>query len=368
MKTIITTVGTSIFTNYLKKKKDINDKIEDLKLQPSPNWKDNIHDINSIRKSVIEWAKDNENASAEIKSLLKLKEIIDENIEVQLLATDTILSVLSAEILSNLEILNNITINFNRNQDTIKGLQVRNSKQFRNEGLCNLVNRIHNIANGNYKNIIFNITGGYKAVIPYLTIMAQVNNCLITYIFEDTKELITIPETPIKIDYDIFEENYNEIKKLEDGIEDFNAWKSSNYNVVNMLEEKGLIEKADNIAVLSPLGIIFFNRFQNQFFVFYAPDEIYNEIKNQSEIKRILKEKFSNEEMRKNKTEQKKSHYVYDDGNNPNRIYYFEDKALIYIYKTFEDEEKAKKYIDNTIDKNNIIKDSKKRKIQLCQT
>ena len=72
---------------------------------------------------------------------------------------------------------------------TLKGI---NGKMFSNGGY--------------YGDILFNISGGYKATIPYLTMLAQINGADIYCIFEDTEELITIPPVPITIDMELFDE------------------------------------------------------------------------------------------------------------------------------------------------------------------
>ena len=40
-------------------------------------------------------------------------------------------------------------------------------------------------------------------MIPFMTIMAQANNCDMVYIFEESDNLIEIPKTPITIDYQL---------------------------------------------------------------------------------------------------------------------------------------------------------------------
>lgn len=79
----------------------------------------------------------------------------------------------------------------------------------------NLIKRVEEISEGYYKNVLFNISGGYKVTIPYLTVMAQINSCDMYYIFEEHDELIKIPSVPIVIDDEIFSNHYNKFKELE---------------------------------------------------------------------------------------------------------------------------------------------------------
>ena len=109
--------------------------------------------------------------------------------------------------------------------------------------------------------MIFNITGGYKAVIPYMTIMAQINGCDAYYIFEDEKALIKIPKAPLHVNFEEIERNYELLKELENGIEDYPNWRNKNY-------------------------------------------------------RRILQTKFHFKEQRESKSEMKNGHLVFDDGNN----------------------------------------------------
>ena len=118
---------------------------------------------------------------------LKLKEKFG-GIKVHFMATDTILSSLSAEIVAKYLGNKKIETNFDKERDVIRDLQIEDAKEFEKNGLVNLVDRVYRIINEQYyENIILNITGGYKAIIPYMTIMGQVNNIPIYYIFEDTE-------------------------------------------------------------------------------------------------------------------------------------------------------------------------------------
>jgi hypothetical protein len=233
--------------------------------------------------------------------------------------------------------------------------------------LPNLIKRINDIAGGFYKNVAFNISGGYKGIIPYLALMGFVNNCDIYYIFEESEELIRIPRAPVAIDVELFEKYLREIVSLQDGVS-YGQFKKENYQVIEELEQRGLVESADDIAYLSPLGNILFNSYTNEHFIFYVTDEVERERGKQKEIERILSTKFWDKQQRDSKTEIKTQgrgkHRVYDDGNNPNRIYYFERDDKVYIYKIFENEETAKAYIAEPLNEENVIGKSQIQKIR----
>lgn len=372
MKKVITTVGKSIFDNYREYKNNIDTHYGVIKDKLHSEWNNCSDRIIKVKSILIPWAKDNENASAEIKSILKIYEMLKEDLEVHLLATDTIVSRCACEIVKDcLKKHDKITIIFDPSRDVILGLQVNDYKRLKQEGLHNLINRVNIIAGvgigstGYFDNMIFNITGGYKAVIPYMTIMAYVNGCKIAYLFEDMESIILIPPLPIKIDVEIFKTYALEIGWLDEGIDNYRHTKNSYYQRFTELERMGLVEEANNIAMLSPVGRIFYEHFQRRMFLFYAPDDVYSELTRQEDIKRILQGKFANRQHRESKTEIKGEHYVYDDGDNKNRIYYFIDRGSCYIYKTFQSEEDAKKFIDTKIDKKDIIRKSRLRELEV---
>lgn len=375
MKKVITTVGTSIIDNYLREKEDIFTHYKALKDKPHKEWDSQQERISPIKSSILSWSKKQKEASAEIKSLVKIREYIKDDMEVNLIATDSVISRLAAEIIcewfSDTEHIEHIKVHFNPARDVILHLQVYDYSSLIKEGLPNLINRINHLAGvetdsaGYFENIIFNISGGYKAFIPYLTIIATVNKCKLVYIYEDTDSLIWIPPLPVKIDFDIFEKYSYEIAWLDEGIKNYQDEKSKHFKEFSAIEEKGLVEIADNLALLSPIGKIFYERFKNKFFLFYAPDDVYSQIEKQPDIMRILKTKFRYKDLRDSKTEIKGNHYVYDDGDNDNRIYYFEENGNCYIYKTFQSEEAASRFINQTIDKDKIIQESKLRKLEV---
>ncbi len=87
----------------------------------------------------------------------------------------------------------------------VEGLQVENAVDFKNCGLKALKGTVNSIIEkyGGKREIIFNITGGFKAVIPYLTILAWESNKDLVYIFEESESLIKIKRPKeISVSYD----------------------------------------------------------------------------------------------------------------------------------------------------------------------
>lgn len=408
MKHIITIVGTSLFTNYMqpevgrildKKYNDISYYLKRYGNYPADRLidKKKAQEMNSPRNKIEETIKkkwltgiervrrdgqwewktgnnksSNIDASAEITSIRKIIDDLKENIEVHLITTDTVSSVIAAGIIAGFlpEIIPGIKVHYQ--QEIYKGgekagsvcadLQVTDRDKFARDGLRRLVDKVDwLVASLGKENLAINITGGYKAVIPYLTIIAQIYNLPIYYVFEDTDSLLKIPHIPIDVDWNIFNKYTDEFNILDkEGIVNSNQF---NYQFIT--ECASCLDIVSNEIVLSPMGQILYKRFQRQLFVFYAPDEVWKQIGEQKDIYRILEDKFRFRDTREKKTEIKGEHRVYDDGDNPNRIYYFEEDGRIYIYATFQDHEQAKEFIETKIDREKIKYSAKRRKINL---
>ncbi|WP_027003412.1 hypothetical protein [Hugenholtzia roseola] len=395
MKTIITTVGTSLFENY--NKKEVEDKygnyetifteyetLRDKRSDASEYDEEGTEEEKIIRVIKNKWFKGitkknkqwtfesdalNEYASAEIESILAIQKEAGEEVEVHLLATDTVLSRLAAELICTWFDENDnrhVSVTFNPNQDVIKELQVEDGERFK-KGLVNLNTRFYQIAQnsilgGQFDDVIINVTGGYKGIIPYLTILGQINQSPIKYIFENTGVLITIPQIPIQFNEDLFEKHWEVLSKLEN-------------DMLNSADHRQLIQDLGGCFDVAKNGDFMFNylgealwgRYKSKFFIFYAPDEVWNEIQKQKDIQRIIAEKLSKEEVRKgSKNEKKGDKWCYDDGDNDNRIYNLTTNDGKYvIYKTFESEVDARKYINATVDFESLIKYSKPRKVTI---
>ena len=172
----------------------------------------------SDKTSVTKWETDNNsklntNASAEISSIIKIAEKNkDKNIKVHLLASDTVLSMLSAKLIQEWfqaakliePIYKNIEIIFNDNvksghADFIENLRTDLPEDKIFEGFNNLVKKVVDLSKK--EETIINITGGYKGFIPILTIIAQIEGLKLNYLYEDSDELIEIGNLPIDFDW-----------------------------------------------------------------------------------------------------------------------------------------------------------------------
>jgi len=68
---------------------------------------------------------------------------------------------------------------------------------------------------------VINPTGGFKGVVPYLTLIGMIEPDIeMSYIYERSAELITLGRIPLQFDFDVLESAYPALKKCD---EDFVA-------------------------------------------------------------------------------------------------------------------------------------------------
>ena len=277
MKTVITTVGTSIFENFMdedknKKSNLIDDCGEDLLVLRNKRFID--YDrykrrIKNVKEVVSKWISESPKYSAELRSLEAIYEKYKEPIDVMLITSDTILSNIAAELLE--EYIKNDTVWISSiKKYRVGGLQVENTEEFEEKGLPNLIELISQFLG---ENLIFNITGGYKAIVPYLTTVALIYDFPIVYIFEDSEELLSLPSLPIDFDYEIFENDFIAFESIKPEKSEKNLPTSQEFegllefNRMEYLEKTGVLKKIkiDNKEVisLSPIGKLLYSRYQD---------------------------------------------------------------------------------------------------------
>lgn len=216
MKTIITTVGISLFTGkHNDYRKDIEGILNDDLINAYESEYDEFMDIELREiKKILGTYGIKDNSSAEIESILNIANnekgvVKKDEAEVRLISTDTVLSRFAAELIKEyLENEHKMIVHFEKEKDVIKELQVMYADKFEQEGLMNLIDRFNTICSKEGNDSILNITGGFKAVIPYLTFYAQLNGIPIYYVFEESQELIQIPYFPVNFDFDVIEREW----------------------------------------------------------------------------------------------------------------------------------------------------------------
>ncbi|MFN8578229.1 MAG: hypothetical protein U0354_15435 [Candidatus Sericytochromatia bacterium] len=268
---VLTTVGTSIFGNLKKELNEEQNKyIDQLKTKDSFNIEDPI--LSQIREKVkeISLRKDEfcYRLSAEITSLKKIKEDEDyykeQEIKIKFILTDTIESEVATILLEDFfsKQPNYFKIDSSDGRKKIEGLQVKDFKKFEEKGLINLLEEVNKIKDEVNKikdeveklkkaRIILNLTGGYKGMIPFLTIFGQLYNIKIHYIYENGS-LIKFPQLPIQFDWFKAESYYNYLSnesKIPYNPED---------KIFEELQNNYLIKVDNNSYTVTSVGKLFF--------------------------------------------------------------------------------------------------------------
>jgi len=263
MRTFVCTTGTSIATNA-----KVN--IERLKTNEIKAPEELELERDAIKEAIFKKIEsrfaigDLENISAEMKSLIKMG--INKTDKIVLLASDTEDGFLCAELVK--EILKDkyeCEVELLR----IEGLQANNGTIFRLKGLKNLFNELFRLfENHQYEEIIINPTGGYKSVVPYVTIVGMLFNKPVKYIHEESEDVITLSGIPLIQDEDLMFRIEDKLKKIysEGGIsrEEWNL--GIDYND---LRYESLIEEDRGFVTLSGIGIILYERFRKDY-----PDDL----------------------------------------------------------------------------------------------
>jgi len=208
---VISTVGQSVITNQSQ---DIKEAIREFSKQSV--------DLESIRSDSSKFAGENlhslvlnalqsrsndlamlRRASAEINSLTRILENVpnDQNDVLHFVASETPDGVLAARILADF-----CMDYFERDTEVhiVRGLQVSDGQRFRREGLRNLIRLTYSLLENAHDSVysrLINPTGGFKGVVPYLTIIGMLQPSVeMRYIYEQSPELITLSGLPLKLD------------------------------------------------------------------------------------------------------------------------------------------------------------------------
>ena len=270
---IITTVGTSIFGNCLKSGEDIKTKTDHLDNKGYSDWDNCKNEIDKLRTKINSWANGKNTASAEIASLLKIQEELNDCVEVYLICSETILSRLAAECIQKwFEGNENFDV---KEAKIVVGLQVKDRKKFERFGIIKLIDCVSDIAQeGNYwDDCIINVTGGYKATIPILSVIAQIKNRPIRYIFDESEsdhyQLLSLSQFPISIDWQILFKFSNNFQELHNGVLD----SLEEYKIKNNLPEEfnnyihEIIEGNESLLGLNGVGYFLSKELENHFFI-----------------------------------------------------------------------------------------------------
>ncbi len=298
MRTIISTIGISLYSNLLKGDvvdffqenyndaiitKENFDSLNDAELtadkysenyfQPYEEsifefWMQNIdysEDKGFFKKSDIVFHR----SCAELSTLQKIEGYKES--KHQLLTTDSAISWSAAKLIKRFLIEKSGIDESNIRITRTVGLQVNDFEKY-NTGINNLIEKILEIKKNS--EVILNISGGFKAITPILTIIAQLEGIKLNYIYEDSDELIEIPAMPLDFDFSLIEENYLAFEGIKPDksvknlplIADFKnllAKKDADFNeLINFkIIEEFDYEKIKKIR-LALLGKLLFNKYE----------------------------------------------------------------------------------------------------------
>lgn len=228
---IIATVGQSVISNA---DKPIREGVAAFTRQPSPNLaadlkqiKNGVHDFpgkqwhEMILAGLHDKAKNPEllrRASAELNHLVPTLAGTNPNSNdvIHFIASETIEGVLSARILADF-----CRDYFGRAAEVhvVEGLQVQDGQRFRRLGLSSLIELVFRLlrqADPSVYKRILNPTGGFKGVVPYLTLIGMLHQDVeIAYIYEFSDELITLAGLPFTLDFGKMESAYDALLRAK---------------------------------------------------------------------------------------------------------------------------------------------------------
>ena len=198
-KLILTTTGTSIITKKLFPPQ-FKSEITSIEEGKRPRQYENCVNgtVNNLR-NVFQQNLPKEFLSAELASLrvFKSNENLNENDVIVLLATDTLDGKFCAEVIK--KVLESPKWCNIEGPFTIKGFKtdvIQNENiagDFVNAGLNNLKEEVERILRSKtFDTRYFNITGGFKGIIPFATILAFEKKMSLMYLYETSSDLIII--------------------------------------------------------------------------------------------------------------------------------------------------------------------------------
>lgn len=198
--------------------------------------------------------------SAEINSLIRFG--LTTGDRVVFLCSDTEEGPIIADILAKVLENNKHCKTFVR---LISGLQTKDKEKFDREGIPNLTEAIiTEYENYRYQyNIVLNATAGYKAAIPYLTLIGMIFHLPIRYVFEYSESIIDLPPVPIEFDMERLkqlEPVIDEIAKDYVSIKEFRDRTGYSYDDVAR-DSQDILLKEDDYITLRPVGRILYQRY-----------------------------------------------------------------------------------------------------------
>lgn len=258
MKTYLCTCGVSVL---VKRRMDF-DRLRHVPLSERTKFNTEIQALKDRALDALEPLRlpdDLDETSAEIKSLIRMNVSRDDKIV--LIATDTLDGQLCAEIVRDFLVERDLCPAGLISIENIAGLQATDGQKFRKEGLRNLFDFLLRFE---YKDAVFNPTGGFKSVVPYVTLAGMLFNKPVCYIHEDSDDLITLAGLPLTLDDDIIFKVEGKLRRIEqESSISLADWKQG----MNFYDHRigVLVEEIDDQITLSGLGFLFWEKFKKDY-------------------------------------------------------------------------------------------------------
>jgi len=148
--------------------------------------------------------------------------------------------------------------------ERVEGLQVYDSTKLKNIGLKNFVattlKYLDDKSLSYQYDVIINPTGGFKGVLPFLTILGMMYGKKTVYIFEFSEQLIYLPPLPFTFDLNIFDRARPALEYIEDEVavsEQLYLSKIKNYTESERELFLSFVEPFENKLTTSPLAYCF---------------------------------------------------------------------------------------------------------------
>lgn len=91
----------------------------------------------------------------------------------------------------------------------VPGLQARDGERLKKQGIPNLINFVAPILQDPQRRysggVVLNPTGGFKGVVPFMTVLGMLYGARVVYMFEFSNQLVTLPPLPVSLDFDVLE-------------------------------------------------------------------------------------------------------------------------------------------------------------------
>lgn len=262
MKTYVCTCGTSIAG-----KSGVNiERFKNIPLSRKQDYEDDVgaakdRIASKIDKLTLDF--DLDDTSAEIKSLMRMGICPEDRLI--LIASDTIDGMLCAELVKEFLVDNKIIDERLVTIKIIPGLQATDGNLFQKEGLKNLLSFLINLE---HEDLVLNPTGGYKSVVPYISLIGMLFNKPVRYIHEDSSDILTLTNLPIVLNDDLMLSVEHKLRLIEEktAIRE-TEWQSG----IDYSDHRFdcLVEHSDGLVTMSGVGLLFWERYKKDF-----PDDL----------------------------------------------------------------------------------------------